>query len=470
MGQAEKAYKKGLEALQQGDFYAAEQHFIEATQLGPNEFSFWNLLGVTYQLQKSWSKCYASWKQALRCEPDNIDTKLNLGIACIACDRPAEAEGFWNDILNTHPKHVQSLINLGLFYRERSRNQLAHDMWERAFDEMPNNAKVQEWLADVKGVLGMVALASRQFDEAEKMLKDAVILDPEYAVLWGYLSELHFQKKEFKAAFSTCSKALNLEPDNSHLHHTIGNILRMTGQVEQALVAYEKALELGSRHPATYRAIAELKGEQVDENEDVVQQLFDQYAEDFDAELQDKLAYATPRLAYEIFTKHISSFSPSSILDLGCGTGLSLMPFIDASVQTLRVGVDISSKMLKQAKEKNLYSELHCASLRSFVQSETRSFALILCLDALVYLRHLDDIFSGSRNIIERGGYFIFSTEASDYETPLLQSSGRYTHPRPYIKSVLAPQNWRVVDCQKTQLRKDGDHWIDGDIWVIQAI
>ena len=469
MERAQESYQKGLSALQKGDFYAAEQFFIEATQIEPDGFNHWNLLGVTYQLQKSWSKCYASWKQALHCKPDCIDTKLNLGIACIASSRPKEAEEVWLDILMTNPKHVQSLINLGLFYRERARNQMAHDMWQRAFDEMPDNAKVQEWLADVKGVLGMVAVASRKFDEAALLLKRAVMLDPEYAVLWGYLSELHFQKKEFKEAFATCSKALNIEPNNSNFHHTMGNILRMTGQDTEALKAYEKSRELGSRHPATYRAIAELKGEQIDENEDVIQQLFDQYAEDFDTELQGSLSYATPSRAYEVYAQYKAGVA-DSILDLGCGTGLSLLPFLSPESKTMSVGVDISSKMLDQAREKNIYSELHCASLRSFIQREHRRFGLVLCLDALVYLRNLEDIFVQSHTITQRGGHFVFSTEASDYTEPLLQSTGRYAHPRAYIQSILNKQHWCVVACQKTQLRKDGDHWIDGDIWVIQAI
>ena len=128
------------------------------------------------------------------------------------------------------------------------------------------------------------------------------------------------------------------------------------------------------------------------------------------------------------------------------------------------------SEAFVQAREKQLYSELHCASLRSFVQDETRSFGLILCLDALVYLRNLDDIFCGSRSILNTEGYFIFSTEASEHMEPFLQSSGRYAHSRAYIRSILKADQWKIVECQKTQLRKDGDHWIDGDIWVLQGI
>ena len=466
MQTAEEMYQDGLKALQDGDFSKAELSFRGATQLNQEDFSSWNLLGLTYQFQKKWQQCYASWKQALRCKPGCIDTQLNLGIACIAVQKPKEAEEFWLAILQEEPAHVQSLINLGLFYREREKNQQAHDMWERANIEIPEHPKVREWLGDVKGVLGMVALASRNHEEAEALLTRAVVLDPNYAVLWGYLAELHFQKKEFKEAFAICSKALNLEPENAHLHHSMGNILRMTGQLEQALVAYEKALSCGSRHPATYRAIAELRGAQVDEDEAVVQQLFDQYADAFDTELQEKLAYATPQKSHDLFVKHLVSMEYRSVLDLGCGTGLSIAPFLSKPI-TAAVGVDISSRMLELAEKKNLYTELCCASLREFIQKEERSFDVILCLDALVYVRSLEDIFVACQDRLSHGGVFLFSTEHCTGEEPILQSSGRYAHPHAYIRGMIREQNWILIAHEKTLLRKDGDHWIEGDIWLL---
>ena len=167
----------------------------------------------------------------------------------------------------------------------------------------------------------MVFLSNKELKKAEDLLKEAVILDPEYDVLWGYLSEWHFQKKEFKKAFATCSKGLNLNPQNATLHHTMGNILRMTNQKEEALVAYEKALEFGSRHPATYRSIAELKGFDIEEDTTVVQALFDQYADSFDQELQEKLGYDTPAEAYALYKNIVSSSTITAVLDLGCGTG-----------------------------------------------------------------------------------------------------------------------------------------------------
>ena len=464
---ADQSYQQGIKALQDGDFMLAESSFLSATQQDANRYEFWNLLGLTYQFQKKWEDCAHAWEEALRCQPDSNDTKLNLGIACIASNRPQEAEQYWKAVLQSDPENIQSLINLGLFYREREKNQRAHDMWDQALAQEPKLSNVQEWLADVKGVLGMQKIIHQQYDEAEELLKKAVMLDPEYAILWGYLSELHFQRQEFQEAFATCSKGLNIDPENPTLHHTMGNILRMTQQEDQALIAYQKALDCGSRHPATYRAIAELRQSDVDENEEVIQHLFDQYAQNFDQDLLENLSYATPTKAQELFAEYASDIH--SLLDLGCGTGLSLLPFQQyLHAEAISVGVDLSSKMLEIAAQKSIYTELHCLSIRDFVMQETKTFDIVLCLDTLVYLRDLDTLFESIKNRVSEHGFFLFSTETTKADTPILQRSGRYAHPNSYILGIVNQQEWELVSHTSSLLRKDGDHWVQGTLWLLR--
>ena len=463
---ADQYYQEGITALQTGIFSMAQEMFSKATEQDPSRFEFWNLLGLAHQFQQQWRECDRAWREALRCKPASADTLLNLGIANIALGNDQEAEGFWLSILDFDANHVRALINLGLFYRERKRNLLAHQMWARAFGLMPDNPQLQEWIADVKGVIGMVHLANHDFDRAEKYLKEAVVMDPEYDVLWGYLAEWHFQRKEFKEAFATCTKGLAISPENAKLHHTMGNILRMTAQEEEALLAYKKAIELGLRHPATYRAVIELNGLDEDEDLMVIQQLFDQYANNFELDLQQNLGYATPTQAAALYQRYFPKHPISSILDLGAGTGLSLEPFWVEKAHT--VGVDISQNMLDKAKEKNIYAELHCQSLKDYLSKETRGFDLVLCLDTFVYLRNLGEIFSKIRQSTNPKGVFLFSTEKNDAETPLLQSSGRYSHPQPFLENLLRECGWQIISVTETLLRKEGEHWIKGNIWIAQ--
>ena len=69
-------------------------------------------------------------------------------------------------------------------------------------------------------------------------------------------------------------------------------------------------------------------------------------------------------------------------------------------------------------------------------------------------------------DIIKRVIFHLFNRSFRIRRTSVTEFGSLYDL-RNYIRSILDAQQWGIIACQKTQLRKDGDHWIDGDIWVI---
>ena len=194
--------------------------------------------------------------------------------------------------------------------------------------------------------------------------------------------------------------------------------------------------------------------------------MFDQYAENFDSDLLENLKYATPTKAYEVFAAKKQPMI-DSILDLGCGTGLSILPFQEqCNENTLCVGVDLSRKMIEVARKKNVYTTLIAQSIKEYLETETSHYSLILCLDTLVYIRHLDSIFSRVFAIAEQT--FLFSTENTQAKEPTLQRSGRYAHPPHYVENKLKEAGFSHITQQESLLRKDGEHWIEGVIWMAE--
>lgn len=225
---AEQYYQEGIKALQEGVFPLAEEMFSKAIKEEPTRFEFWNLLGLSHQFQKQWKQCDQAWRKALKYKPSCIDTKLNLGIANIAMGNKSDAESFWLSILDTNPNHIQALINLGLLYREQDRNKQAHNMWVTAFSLMPQNSKLREWIADVKGVLGIEWLRNGRADLAEDLLKDAIELDPEYAILWQYLAEWQLENGELAEAEEACAKGLTISPEDEDLKGLMAKVQKVT--------------------------------------------------------------------------------------------------------------------------------------------------------------------------------------------------------------------------------------------------
>ena len=233
-------FNRAIELLQRGDWDGA----ISILQKLSANFQTCNLLGVAHQMQQDWEGAALAWERALSFDPSAEDARLNVGIACVAIGDKKRAEKHWNFLLEQNPQHVQALINLGILYREQERNILAHDSWKRALKILPTHPKVIEWLADVKGALGIGYVALGDHEKAESLLKEAVVMDPEYAILWGYLSEWHLYKKEYPEALVACQKAIDLDEANPTFYHTLGNVYRMMEREDEALVAYRKASEL----------------------------------------------------------------------------------------------------------------------------------------------------------------------------------------------------------------------------------
>lgn len=460
------SYQQAIQMLQQGKFEQARELLYAL----PLDFNTANLLGIVGQLLQDWTAAKTAWAQASAFQPDNVDVRLNLGVACMALEQKEEAAAWWRTILDIESNHPQSLINLGLFHREREENQHAHDCWEQALRVLPDNMNVREWLADVKGLLGIGLLVLGRGSDAESYLKEAVQLDPNYPILWGYLSEWHFEQHEFGEALATCNRAIELDANNSQFFHTRGNILRAIGDDASALEAYQTAVQLGGNHISTRRAIAELTNQFIEEDIDVVEMLFDQYASKFDHHLQEDLKYDVPQKARQLLNSLKECEAPFvNLLDLGCGTGLSIEPFLDlTTVDSQIIGVDLSQNMLHQAEHKGVYTELVHSSLGEFLNQTCTSFDLVLCLDTLVYCADLKHIFQQIKNRMSIEGVAIFSTERSDTEEVTLQTTGRYAHSIEYISTTLSELGLSLCCVDGTELRKDGSRWVLGDIWIVR--
>jgi arsenite methyltransferase len=113
------------------------------------------------------------------------------------------------------------------------------------------------------------------------------------------------------------------------------------------------------------------------------------------------------------------------ILDLATGTGLIAIAVAQIVEETgFVVGVDLSSGMLEQAREKIAHLGLNNLELREIdvelIDFEPDSFDNIFCCSAITYFSDLPKILHNCYRWLKTGGYFAFSCPAaSAYLAPL---------------------------------------------------
>ena len=149
-----------------------------------------------------------------------------------------------------------------------------------------------------------------------------------------------------------------------------------------------------------------------------VEELFDDYAEDFEASLHG-LGYDVPRLMLGELEAVCGSsdFSHTTAIDLGCGTGLAGVQLRPRCKGRL-IGCDLSAGILQQAeKKRRMYDKLEQADAVAFVRRLPAASAdLVVATDVIVYMHALADLFAGVRRVLSVGGVFAFSTELCTLE------------------------------------------------------
>ena len=92
------------------------------------------------------------------------------------------------------------------------------------------------------GVLGNVALHERRYDEAIREYREALRLEPAYALWSSNLGRAYLltgRPDEARRAFET---ALSLSPDLAAAHHQLGFLLVTRGELDLAILHFEAAL------------------------------------------------------------------------------------------------------------------------------------------------------------------------------------------------------------------------------------
>ena len=141
-----------------------------------------------------------------------------------------------------------------------------------------------------------------------------------------------------------------------------------------------------------------------------MEQLFDDFAENFDTHLIKDLRYKTPTFVGSRPGNRPAGAASLGRAGLGCGTGLAGAAIAPYARQL--VGVDLSSKMLAKAAARDVYQRLENLELLAAMQQERdATYDLVLAADVFVYIGKLDDIVAEAKRVLRPGGLMGFSTE-----------------------------------------------------------
>lgn len=265
---------------------------------------------------------------------------------------------------------------------------------------------------------------------------------------------------DMAGAIETLSGALTLAPEWAAGWFRLGEFLDLSGDIEAACLAWDKAVLADPKDPLGAGLKRDL-ARKVPVAEAMppafVELLFDQYAPKFERSLVEKLGYRGPEILLDsLMLAGRSQFD--TVLDLGCGTGLmgaALRPFCS----TLE-GYDISDGMLVEADRKGVYNVLEKRDISRLDAMEQR-YDLIVAADVFIYLGALERVIGWCAGSLAPGGVLAFTVELGD--APIqLRESRRFAHSQPYIETLLTEAGFGQVHLTPCILREDRGVPIEG--------
>lgn len=275
------------------------------------------------------------------------------------------------------------------------------------------------------------------------------------------------ERGDHAAALDLLEQTVERTPGFAAAWFDLGHLREVAGDRDGAVAAFERALaaDPADRHGAGLRLrLLNIGGHAM--SADYVRSVFDQYAAKFDDALA-ALRYTAPELLAQAVADVCRAQNRphhfATMLDLGCGTGLSGAAF--RAVCDWIEGVDLSPGMIAQARRKKLYDKLDIGdlteSLEHYIRADVR-FNLIVAADVFVYCADLTLIASLVRNVLADKGLFAFTVETHGEGGVILGPKLRYAHGEAHVRTALEAAGLTIRTLVPVSTRMEADLPVPG--------
>lgn len=396
----------------------ALQTAIRACNAVPGDPAACNARGLAALELGDADQALAAFDEGLQRAPGSLALELHRSKALRKLHRMQDAVAVLERIVKTAPDLLEAWRDLGAAQRALGLNAPALQSATHAMKLAPNDLEVALEHAISLLHAGETAKAVKRLEQLEGD-----------AQTWMWLGQARLRENNVPAGRAAFERAAALDPDNPFIRHFLS---ATSGGVSQDIEV------------------------------DYIRSLFDDFADRFEPTLLDKLAYSAPKQIVRFLHEH-SADHAQLVLDLGCGTGL--MGAELASPQRRIDGVDLSERMLAQARAKGIYAELHASELLAFLRESTRQWDLIVAADVFIYVADLTPIFAAAFDRLPSGGCFAFSIECSDKrETQLRAQTGRYRHSAELLGEAMEKIGFRDLRREAVTLRMESAVPVAGEL------
>lgn len=193
---------------------------------GPNVTLFY-MLGIAYVKDNQYDRARAAFANAFSLPPDSPQARLILGQMFLPHQLEAKAIPELQHALVKDSRLPMAHYILGEIYRAKSQLQLALEEFEKERQVNPGL-----WL--VYWRIGDIYARLENWDEAERALRQALLLNQDFVGPYILLGKMELKKGNAELARGYLERAVKMDPSDYSAHYLLGTTYKRLGREADA--------------------------------------------------------------------------------------------------------------------------------------------------------------------------------------------------------------------------------------------
>jgi tetratricopeptide (TPR) repeat protein len=226
----------------------AGEEFEKSLALRPDDAQLELNIATFYLRTKQEEKAYP---HLLKLAEKSPTVDLYLALSDIEHSRKNEAKSreYLEKILQLDPKNTKVLRQLASFYYEEKNYQKAAPVLEQLTQVEPRNA-------DALFLLGKSYEQLKAYPQAVSKMQEVLRIQPDSFEAYGTIGSIFYGQQDWQRAAQAMTRVAELRPREALPHFILATCLDNLGNVKEALVQYNKFLELddGSNDVRSFQA------------------------------------------------------------------------------------------------------------------------------------------------------------------------------------------------------------------------
>ena len=222
----------------------AEEQFVAASRLAPNQAAVHLDLGRVYSAEKKWIPAEKEFETVIQLDPSNPTMVSAYAEFLVARKQAPKAIALVQHFVDSNPDNSQGHIILGALQFDSKNTSAAQAEFERAIQLDPKN--VQGYLR-----MGGIYEGKKQTDAAIGQYQRALDLQPKFAPLATMVGNLYLDKGDRETARKYFARALEADPNFAVANANMAWVDAQEGKnLDVALGRAQKAKSLMPEVPA----------------------------------------------------------------------------------------------------------------------------------------------------------------------------------------------------------------------------